>query len=145
MIVTGNVKAKDGSPEVGAKVFVSDSQGKITPLKIGAITDSSGKFQLDITNRDGNYLTVTNVAGDLTKAPINEAVTNYSLDLSTSKTTTLPDVTVTAPKKEPVKTTAPKTSNNVPPKKPNWVLIGISGIGLALLFVGGYYVLKGKK
>jgi hypothetical protein len=144
MIITGNVKAKDGSPEVGAKVFVSDSQGKITPLKIGSITDSGGKFQLDITNKDGQYLTATNIAGLLTKTPINEAVTNYTLDLSTSKTTTLPDVTVTAPKREPVKT-ASKPSNNVPPKKPNWVLIGISGIGLVLLFVGGYYVLKGKK
>lgn len=144
MIVTGNVKAKDGSPEVGAKVFVSDSQGKITPLKIGAITDSGGKFQLDITNKDGNYLTATNIAGLLTKTPINESVTSYTLDLSTSKTTTLPDVVVKGTKKEPVKT-ASKPSNNVPPKKPNWVLIGISGIGLVLLFVGGYYVLKGKK
>lgn len=140
MKIKGAVINKEGKGEVGAKVFVSDSQGKITLKKIGTTTDENGQFQLDVTGKDGNYLTAKAVTGDITLTPLNDAVTDYKLDLRESKVTTTPDVVV-KPKKQDIKE-EPKEQ----PKSPiDWALIGLAGIGVLLLVIGGITAFSGAK
>jgi hypothetical protein len=105
MIVKGKVKNKDGSGEFGAKVYVSDSQSLITPKKIGTTTDTNGDFQLDISQKDGTYLSAKSISGATTRTPIIDGVSEYLLDLSLSKVTTIPEVTITAKKKNSTTTT----------------------------------------
>ena len=113
MIVKGKVKNKDGSGEFGAKVYVSDSQSVITPKKIGTTTDTNGDFQLDISQKDGTYLTAKSISGAITKTPIIEGVSDYLLDLSLSKVTTIPEVKVTANKtaQQPINSAKNETKN----------------------------------
>ena len=113
MIVKRKVKNKDGSGEFGAKVYVSDSQSVITPKKIGTTTDTNGDFQLDISQKDGTYLTAKSISGAITKTPIIEGVSDYLLDLSLSKVTTIPEVKVTANKtaQQPINSAKNETKN----------------------------------
>lgn len=80
-IITGTVIGKNSEPQAGAKVFVSNYQGKISPKKIGILTDLDGKFSLDITNKDDDYLTALTLAGKTT-SKIKPEISNYTLDIS---------------------------------------------------------------
>jgi hypothetical protein len=147
MIVKGKVKNKDGSGEFGAKVYVSDSQSVITPKKIGTTTDTNGDFQLDISQKDGTYLTAKSISGAITKTPIIEGVSDYLLDLSLSKVTTIPEVKVTANKtaQQPINSAKNETKNETKKRsKFDWVLFGFAGLGALLLIVGGVYVISKK-
>lgn len=79
--ITGIVLGKNKEPQIGAKVFVSDYQGKLSPKKIGVVTDSDGKFSLDVTNKDDDYVTASTVEGKTT-SKIKPDVNNYTLDIS---------------------------------------------------------------
>ena len=63
MIITGktiNSEVNDKIiPEPFVKVFVSTVDGLITPKKIGTTSDENGDFTLDISNRDGEYLSAS--------------------------------------------------------------------------------------
>lgn len=147
MIVKGKVKNKDGIGEFGAKVYVSDSQSVITPKKIGTTTDTNGDFQLDISQKDGTYLTAKSISGAITKTPIIEGVSDYLLDLSLSKVTTIPEVKVTANKtaQQPINSAKNETKNETKKRsKFDWVLFGFAGLGALLLIVGGIYVISKK-
>jgi len=147
MIVKRKVKNKDGSGEFGAKVYVSDSQSVITPKKIGTTTDTNGDFQLDISQKDGTYLTAKSISGAITKTPIIEGVSDYLLDLSLSKVTTIPEVKVTANKtaQQPINSAKNETKNETKKRsKFDWVLFGFAGLGALLLIVGGVYVISKK-
>lgn len=142
MIVKGKVKNKDGSGEFGAKVYVSDSQSIITPKKIGTTTDINGDFQLDISQKDGTYLTAKSISGATTITPIIDGVSEYLLDLSLSKVTTIPEVKITGKKT----VQQPTASKNETKKRStfDWVLFGVAGLGALLLIVGGIYVISKK-
>jgi hypothetical protein len=143
MIVKGKVKNKDGSGEFGAKVYVSDSQSLITPKKIGTTTDTNGDFQLDISQKDGTYLSAKSISGATTRTPIIDGVSEYLLDLSFSKVTTIPEVTITAKK---IQQQQPVSTKNETKKRStfDWVLFGFAGLGALLLIVGGIYVISKK-
>ena len=143
MIVKGKVKNKDGSGEFGAKVYVSDSQSLITPKKIGTTTDTNGDFQLDISQKDGTYLSAKSISGATTRTPIIDGVSEYLLDLSLSKVTTIPEVTITAKK---IQQQQPVSTKNETKKRStfDWVLFGFAGLGALLLIVGGIYVISKK-
>jgi hypothetical protein len=148
MIVKGKVKNKDGSGEFGAKVYVSDSQSLITPKKIGTTTDTNGDFQLDISQKDGTYLSAKSISGATTRTPIIEGVSEYLLDLSLSKVTTIPEVTITAKKKiQQQQQQQPVSTKNETKKRStfDWVLFSFAGLGALLLIVGGIYVISKKK
>jgi hypothetical protein len=144
MIVKGKVKNKDGSGEFGAKVYVSDSQSLITPKKIGTTTDTNGDFQLDISQKDGTYLSAKSISGATTRTPIIDGVSEYLLDLSLSKVTTIPEVTITAKKIQQQQ--QPVSTKNETKKRStfDWVLFGFAGLGALLLIVGGIYVISKK-
>ena len=74
MKITGTIYDKGNKPELFAKVVVSDYKGNMTPKKIGATTDDEGKFSLDITNKDDNYLTATSVLGEKVITPIKDNI-----------------------------------------------------------------------
>jgi hypothetical protein len=147
MIVKGKVKNKDGSGEFGAKVYVSDSQSLITPKKIGTTTDTNGDFQLDISQKDGTYLSAKSISGATTRTPIIDGVSEYLLDLSLSKVTTIPEVTITAKKKIQQQQQQPVSTKNETKKRStfDWVLFSFAGLGALLLIVGGIYVISKKK
>jgi len=141
MKITGTVKGTDGKPYFGAKVFVSDIQGKITPKKIGALSDAEGKFSLDITGKDGTHLSASNIEGNLAITQIKDNITEYFLDFAQGRTYQTPTVTVYGKKieveKKPEDVELQKTKNK-------WVR-GLVALGVVLLIAGGYYALRGKK
>jgi|688.fasta_scaffold1409505_1 hypothetical protein len=149
MKITGVVLNKDSKPESFAKVFVSDYKGSITPKKIGAITDDNGKFNLDLTNKDGDYLTAKTSLGEQTTSKIKDNVSEYALYLDVDRSQNLQEVVVTA--NRPTSNTS--TENNKP--KPNVnvdtskykkrIFIGL-GILATLIVVGGtIYILRKNK
>jgi hypothetical protein len=79
--ITGIVIGKKSEPQAGVKVFVSNYQGKLSPRKIGVVTDANGKFSLDITNKDDDYITASSLEGKTT-SKIKPELSNYTLDIS---------------------------------------------------------------
>ena len=149
MKITGVVYNKNKKPESFSKVFVSDFKGSITPKKIGAITDGNGKFDLDLTNKDGDYLTAKTSLGEQTTSSIKDNVSEYALYLDVDRSQNLQEVVVTA--NRPTSNTS--TENNKP--KPNVnvdtskykkrIFIGL-GILATLIVVGGtIYILRKNK
>lgn len=129
MKIKGVVYNKSGAPELGAKVFISDYKGTLTPKKIGTISDDNGKFELDVTNKDDIYLTAKNSIGEQTITKIKDNVFEYGLYMDVDRTQNLQEITITA--KRPTKS-----------NKWKWILITIGG----LLVVGTtIYFIKKKK
>jgi hypothetical protein len=129
MKIKGIVYNKDGATELGAKVFISDYKGILTPKKIGTITDDNGKFELDVTEKDDIYLTAKNSIGEQTITKIKDNIFDYGLYMDVDRTQNLQEVTITA--KRPTKS-----------NKWKWILISIGG----LLVVGTtIYFIKKKK
>ena len=79
MTITGKVINKDGSVNSGAKVFISDYKGKLTTKKIGTLTDDDGKFTLDITDKDGDYVSASDSLGNLVVSRIKDGINDYNL------------------------------------------------------------------
>lgn len=145
MIIKGLVVNKSNQPEPGAKVYVSNYEYKISPKKIGTITNDKGEFQLDITGRDDEYLTASNGIGEKTRVGIKNDVSEYTLSLAEDKSQTHQGVTITAtrPKKEPVITK--KTTEDDSKKKISMFGIGLAILGLLLIVAGTAYVIKTAK
>lgn len=80
-IITGTVIGKNQEPQIGARVFVSNYAGKLSPKKIGTLTDVNGNFSLDITNKDDNYITASSL-NNKTITRIKPEISNYTLDVS---------------------------------------------------------------
>lgn len=80
-IITGTVIGKNQEPQIGARVFVSNYAGKLSPKKIGTLTDANGNFSLDITNKDDNYITASSL-NNKTITRIKPEISNYTLDIS---------------------------------------------------------------
>jgi hypothetical protein len=102
-LITGTVVGKNKEPQIGAKVFVSNYLGKLSPKKIGTVTDENGKFKLDITNKDDQYLTASTFEGKTTSR-IKPEITNYIFDISLGdeRVQQLQEIVITA-KKQPEK------------------------------------------
>lgn len=146
MIITGRVINREAKSEPFAKVFVSKYDGLITPKKIGTTTDENGNFTLDISNRDGEYLSAS-IVGAKTITAIKEDVTDYLLDLGTDKTQQIKEVTVTynRPIKEPEQVKVKKQEPiKAPIKKSYWWIIPVA-IGGLLIAGGIYYAVKRSK
>jgi|688.fasta_scaffold579763_3 hypothetical protein len=118
MKITGVVLDKDNKPELFAKVVVTDYKGIMTPKKIGATTDGEGKFSLDVTNKDDNYLTATSVLGEKSTTTIKDNISDYTIRMGDEKSQQLEEVVVTANRKNPPK--PPKPPKSTEPKKPNF-------------------------
>lgn len=152
MKIKGKVINRERKPEPFAKVFVSNRDGILTPKKIGSVTDENGNFTLDISNRDGEYLSAS-VVGAKTITSINEEIDEYLLDLGTDKTQAIKEVTITGKKPvvKPVVTNTPTSDINRAnigidtsklKKKIKIALIILLAIGL----IGGtIYVVKNTK
>lgn len=80
-IITGTVVGKNKEPEIGAKVFISNYAGKLSPKKIGTITDANGNFTLDVSNKDDNYITASYL-NYKTITRLKPEISNYTLDIS---------------------------------------------------------------
>ena len=154
MIITGktiNSEVNDKIiPEPFVKVFVSTVDGLITPKKIGTTSDENGDFTLDISNRDGEYLSAS-IVGTKTITNIKEGVDYYALKVTGNVNQQIKEVTVTAkkPVKEPVKEPEPVKVVKIepviiPPKKSYWWIIIPVSIGAVLIAVGIYYASKKK-
>jgi hypothetical protein len=129
MKIKGIVYNKVGAPELGAKVFIADYKGTLTPKKIGTISDDNGNFELDITDKDDIYLTAKNSIGEQTITKIKDNLLYYVLNMDVDRSQNIEEVTITA--KRPTKS-----------NKWKWVLIAIGG----LLVVGTtIYFIKKKK
>jgi hypothetical protein len=97
--IKGKVLDKQGKPVYGAKVFLSNISGKITPSKIGSITDFDGNFELKIPiNNDGTHLTATSLDGGRNTQRYDPNNDNYEFDLTFAQTQNLQEVTVSAKK-----------------------------------------------
>jgi hypothetical protein len=95
--VKGKVLDKQNKPVYGAKVFLSDISGKITPSKIGSITDFDGNFELKIPEKnDGTHLTATSLDGGRNTQRYDSNNEKYEFDLAFPQTQNLQEVTVTA-------------------------------------------------
>jgi hypothetical protein len=131
MKIKGIVYNKNGETELGAKVFISDYNGALTPKKIGTITNDNGKFELDVTDKDNIYLTAKNSIGEQTITKIKDNVFDYGLYMDEDRSQNLQEVTIIA--KRPIKSNKWKWK---------WILIGIGG----LLVVGTtiYFIKKNK-
>ena len=150
MIIKGRVINREGKSEPFVKVFVSTYDGLITPKKIGTTTDENGNFTLDISNRDGEYLSAS-IVGAKTITTIKEEVNDYLIDLGADKNQQIQEVTVTAkkPVKVPVKEPEPvkivkEEPIIIPPKKSYWWIIIPVSIGALLIAAGIYYASKKK-
>ena len=130
--IIGTVIGKNSEPQVGAKVFVSNYKGKLTAAKIGALTDANGKFSLDITNKDDDYLTASNIDG-ITVTRIKPEIVDYTLDISQNEGRVQQHQEIVI---------KPKKIEPEPKKKNYWWLIL-----LGIVVVGGtiYVVSKNKK
>jgi len=137
--IKGKVFDNLNNPVYGAKVFLSDISGNITPSKIGSLTDFNGEFSLNIPdNNNENYLTATSIQGGRNTQRYNSNIVNYVFDLGTAHTQNLQEVTITADRKVE-KQQATKST----PKKKYWWLIP-TVIGVLLIGGGVYYAVKLK-
>ena len=129
MIITGKVINADGSANSGAKVYVSDYKGTLTPNKLGAIADNKGAFTLDITNKDGDYISATDSLKNLVVSRIKEGITDYLLDMGAGRVQQEEEVVVFAPQKP------------LPKKNYRWiayVLMGIGVLGITYVAIKNY-------
>ena len=110
MKITGVVLDKDNKPELFAKVVVTDYKGIMTPKKIGATTDGEGKFSLDVTNKDDNYLTATSIIGEKSTTTIKDNIFDYTIRMGDEKSQQLEEVVVTAIRKRPISNVSVDTS-----------------------------------
>lgn len=101
--ITGKVINADGSVNSGAKVYVSDFKGTLTPKKIGVISDENGKFSLDITDKDGEYVSASDSLKNLVVSKIKDGVTDYLLDMGAGRVQQTQEVVVFPPQKQPQK------------------------------------------
>ena len=101
---------------------------------------------INISQKDGTYLSAKSISGATTRTPIIDGVSEYLLDLSLSKVTTIPEVTITAKKKIQQQQQQPVSKKNETKKRStfDWVLFGFAGLGALLLIVGGIYVISKK-
>ena len=129
----------DGQPQADAKVYVSDQNGKITAKKIGTTTTPEGKFVLDITDKDGNYISASTGSGNIATTMLSNDINNYTLDLTIGKSTSKGEVVVKP------KTNQPKPNSEQPSKKTNWLLIGLIGLGVLVAGSVTYYLVKKGK
>lgn len=104
MIITGKVINSDGSANSGAKVYVSDYKGVLTPKKIGTISDSEGNFSLDITDKDGDYLSASDSLKNLVVSYLKKDIYNYLLDMGAGRVQQVQEVVVFAPQTKKKKT-----------------------------------------
>ena len=128
MTITGKVINKDGSANSGAKVFISDFKGKLTTKKIGTLADDDGKFTLDITDKDGDYVSASDSLGNLVVSRIKDGVNDYLLDMGAGRVQQMQEVVVFAPQKQPQ-------------KKKRWifyVLMGLGVIGMTYVAIKQY-------
>lgn len=141
MKITGVVLDKDNKPELFAKVVVSDYKGTMTPKKIGTTTDDEGKFNLDVTNKDDNYLTATSVLGEKSTTTIKDNISDYTIRMGDEKSQQLGEVVVTAFRKKPISNVSVDTS-----KYKKGIKIALA-ILTALVIIGStiYIVKKQKK
>jgi len=145
-MITGKVINSESKPESFVKVFVSTVDGLVTPKTIGTTTDENGNFTLDISNRDGEYLSAS-VSGAKIITSIKEGIDDYTLKLGGNVNQQIKEVTVTA--KKPVKEPEPvkivkEEPIIIPPKKSYlWLIIPVS-IGALLIAAGIYYANKKK-
>jgi hypothetical protein len=126
--ITGKVINADGSANSGAKVYVSDFKGTLTPKKIGAISDDNGNFTLDITDKDGEYISASDSLKNLVVTKIKENVTNYLLDMGAGRIQQIQEVVVFPPQKQPQ-------------QKKRWiyyVLMGLGVIGITYVAIKQY-------
>lgn len=117
MTITGKVINKDGSVNSGAKVFISDYKGKLTTKKIGTLTDDDGKFTLDITDKDGDYVSASDSLGNLVVSRIKDGINDYLLDMGAGRIQQTQEVVVFPPQKQPQ-------------KKKRWIFYVLMGLGL---------------
>jgi len=98
--ITGKVINADGSVNSGAKVYVSDYKGTLTPKKIGVISDENGKFSLDITDKDGEYVSASDSLKNLEVSKIKDGITDYLLDMGAGRVQQTQEVVVFPPQKQ---------------------------------------------
>lgn len=128
MTITGKVINKDGSVNSGAKVFISDFKGKLTTKKIGTLADNDGKFTLDITDKDGDYISASDSLGNLVVSRIKDGINDYLLDMGAGRIQQTQEVVVFPPQKQPQ-------------KKKRWifyVLMGLGVIGITYVAIKQY-------
>jgi hypothetical protein len=128
MTITGKVINKDGSVNSGAKVFISDYKGKLTTKKIGTLTDDDGKFTLNITDKDGDYVSASDSLGNLVVSRIKDGINDYLLDMGAGRIQQTQEVVVFPPQKQPQ-------------KKKRWifyVLMGLGVIGITYVAIKQY-------
>ena len=95
--IKGKVLDKQNKPVYVAKVFLSDISGKITPSKIGSITDFDGNFELKIPEKnDGTHLTATSLDGGRNTQRYDPNNDEYEFNLAFPQTQNLEEVIVTA-------------------------------------------------
>jgi hypothetical protein len=126
--ITGKVINADGSANSGAKVYVSDFKGTLTPKKIGAISDDKGNFTLDITDKDGEYISASDSLKNLVVTKIKENVTDYLLDMGAGRVQQTQEVVVFAPQR-------PNKKNN------KWIyllLMGLGALGMTYVAIKQY-------
>ena len=116
---------------------------------INKIKNTNSNIDLDLTNKDGDYLTAKTSLGEQTITKIKDNVSEYALYLDVGRSQNLQEVVVTA--NRPTSNTS--TENNKP--KPNVnvdtskykkrIFIGL-GILATLIVVGGtIYILRKNK
>jgi hypothetical protein len=128
MTITGKVINSDGSANSGAKVFVSDYKGTLTPKKIGTIAESDGTFTLDLTDKDGDYVSASDTLKNLVVSRIKDGITDYLLDMGAGRVQQTQEVVVFPPQK-------------TPKKNYRWiayVLMGIGVIGISYVAIKNY-------
>jgi hypothetical protein len=79
-------------------VFVSDYQGKITPQQIDSLTDSQGKYTLDIEGQDGGYISASTPFGDFATSMLKNEVSEYNLYFDVGKINNQAEVVVSREK-----------------------------------------------
>ena len=132
MTITGKVINKDGSANSGAKVFVSDFKGTLTSKKIGTLADNDGKFTLDITDKDGDYVSASDSLGNLVVSRIKDGVTDYLLDMGAGRVQQTQEVVVFAPQR------------NQPKKNNLWIYYLLMGLGVIGMTYVAYKQFKSK-
>ena len=122
--ITGKVINADGSANSGAKVYISDFKGTLTPKKIGTLSGNDGTFTLDITDKDDGYVSASDSLGNLVVSRLKDNVNDYLLDMGAGRVQQTQEVVVFAPQKKK--------------KKMNWVPLALMFLGVAGLSYVAY-------